>query len=448
MLAAALALLAVAAPGASYNALQIAPSLPAADGERAATLISYYFGADRATGSAGLRRVEALQDDKLGPASAHSLLFLKTMSTAPTLYLIGDKLHPRIHESPLAPGVEDAQTTNPLFFEKVLGWGYAHYPGQRRYLQILAHGNAVHGLGTDQAQTNTAGGEVKTPLGTMPIQGFAKALRNASPGHPIDVVLFISCMMGNVEAMYELDGAARYAIASQQEIVNRATANDVLPRAFDRLIRLQKPPELIARSLAAQAMPARVKKRVLYEDDAIGKKVPAKEGQSGFGSVSAIDIARLKPLAQATAGLVAAVKKLISGDESGAVVAAYDLTPSLARAGYGDLWSFAGELAARVKDPEVRAAAKAVQDALQKALLFHKDATGVQHGLSVFMPPRSRLDQKFIEHGYAQTRFARETGWAGLLHSLPGEKTVPFTQRPAAAPKGKGAKATRSGQSN
>jgi hypothetical protein len=446
MLSVALALFAVAAPAASYNALQIAPDLPAADGERAATLISYYFGADRATGSAARHRVEALQDDKPGPASAHSLLFLKTLVLPPTLYLIGDKLHPRIHESPVAPGIEDAQTNNPLFFEKVLGWGYAHYPGQRRYLQVLAHGSAVHGLGTDQTQTNTAGGEVKTPLGTMPIQGFAKALRNASPGRPIDVVLFISCMMGNVEAMYELDGAARYAVASQQEIQDRATANDVLPRAFDRLIRLQKPPELIARSLAAQAMPAQVKKRVLYNDPTVGDRVPAKADQSGFGSVSAIDIARLKPLAQATAGLVAAVKaKLTKGDETGAVVAAYDLTPSLARAGYGDLWSFASELAARVKEPAVRDAAKAVQGALQRALLFHKDATGVQHGLSVFMPPRSRLDQKFIQHGYAQTRFARETGWASLLQSLPGEKAAPLTPTPKRAPNGKGGKARRTG---
>jgi hypothetical protein len=443
MLAVVLALLAVAAPKASYNSLQIAPNLPAADGERSATLISYYFGADVATGSAGLRRVEALQEGKFGPASAHSLLFLKTTDTAPTLYLIGDKLHPKIHESPVAPGLQVAQSNNPLFFEKVLGWGYAHYPGQRRYLQILAHGNAVHGLGTDQTQTDPAGEEVKTPMGSMPIQGFAKALRNASPGHPIDVVLFISCMMGNVEAMYEMDGAVRYAIASQQVIKSRATVVDVLPAAFDRLIRLQKPPELIARSLASQAMPAKVKKRVLYGDPTVGDQLPDKAEQSGFESVSAIDIAQLKPLAQATAVLVKALKKKLNvGDEDAAVAAAYDQTPKVSREGYGDLSTFAGELAARVKDPAVRTAAKAVQEAMQKALLFHKDVTGEQHGLSVYMPRRNKLEEKkFIKHGYAQTRFARETGWDKLLRGfMPDEKDNPRTPRQAPAPKGKGSK--------
>jgi hypothetical protein len=50
------------------------------------------------------------------------------------------------------------------------------------------------------------------------------------------------------------------------------------------------------------------------------------------------------------------------------------------------------------------------------------------------MPPRNRIaTEKFIKHGYAQTRFARETAWAEFLsHFLPlATKSIPIAERTA-----------------
>jgi hypothetical protein len=426
MIAALLSAALAAAPG-SYGALQINPKLPPPDGERAATKILLFFSDDDAVTYGMGYTIRALEKTR-GPATAYSLSFYEKRNRGgPRAVMLPDARLAQTVDVPLAEGLTGVQSNNPLYLAKILGYGFSHYPSKRRYIDLNGHGGGVTGVGTDDDRTDAAGNPLKKSSLVLSIEGFAKALRTASPDRPIDAVLFRACFMGNVEALYELTGAVRYAVASQDEVHGGVDLLMKVPVAFDRMVREDVDPKVVAKALAAQLMPARMKAKDHCNRTECNYNVSS-------DSVVAIDIAKMADLTRASSELADALVVALSGPSKQAVIDVYDTAP---RASYtrqmGDYWMFTGDLLAKVKDPAVLSAARKVRAAQQAAMLYEKDKLGEANGLSIFLPARGQMP-RFFDKGYKQSKFGKDSHWPAFLRAIVADRTPVSQVAPKARP--------------
>jgi hypothetical protein len=381
----------------NLQTLELAPTLPKADGPRKAVKLNYMMSDDTIIWGGVTTTLDAYQ--KLGTLSptAHSLVFLDEPNKGAALWLLGDNPGSGVSKSPLAPGVTNVPANSLLLMTKIFRWVFANYPGERRYLQIDSHGGGVFGIGTDSGENPYP----RLAMPVLPIQGFARALRDGTGGKPIDVVFFNACMMANIEALYEISPSVRYAVGSELPIGGLdATIVTDMPLLFERMIRDGQPPEEIARALAKQAM---------------------KATSTGVTTAVAMNLGKLAPLVAQVGKLT---KALIASFPRGAIAAAMKRARDPQQMGMGDLWTFARNILQNVRDPAVQAEARALFRLEAGATLFEKTRplqTGTKPvarnwgGLSIYMP---QTKEDFLKRGYPQTRFARETGWNKLLEMV------------------------------
>jgi hypothetical protein len=379
------------------------PDLPAASGVRKATKLVYVMGSAQIWGNGAEATIDALATQQALKPTGYSLAYVGGVEDIDPVYYFGDDPARTTRKSPLAPGMKQLPSNSLQLMSKVLAWAYSTYPAEARYLEIESHGNGVLGIGTDE---NSPYGKDHT--GLLPIQGLARALRDGSPGRPIDVVFFNACKMGNLESLYEIAPWVRYVVASEYLVYPDSTVTQAQPLLFETLMRDGLAPAQVARELARLATHQFVRH-----------------------SQVAIDTARLQPLVDAVAKLAAAVLKAPSSDHA----ALADILRQTA-----DLWVVARNLEARAKDPQVKAAAHALFRLQAGATLYERSSKGVAaftgdgDGFHPAPPgPGPALDlrnagglsiyaggsgDKFLSRGYAQTRFARATGWDKVLRAL------------------------------
>ena len=84
-----------------------------------------------------------------------------------------------------------------------------------------------------------------------------------------------------------------------------------------------------------------------------------------------------------------------------------------------DLWAFTTELSKTVSSPNIKNAIQHLRDAQRKAMLHERDSFGSSaNGISIYMPKREYISEKYIKTEYQNTRFARDTGWDDFLIKL------------------------------
>jgi hypothetical protein len=391
-----------ARPHVDLQDFELKPDLPAASGPRKATKLVYVMGAHGIWTAGARSTVQELSAQKALSPTAYSLAFVGGIEEDAALYSFGDEPALTTRKSPLAPGIKQVPANSLQLMSKVLAWAYAAYPSEARYLEIDSHGGGVFGIGTDEASPYL------TPGKAMPIQGLARALRDGSRGQPIDVVFFNACEMASIEALYEIAPSVRYAVASELPISDSAhTVISDQPLLLERLAREGLPPAQVARELARLAM---------------GK------GSEGVRTEVAIETAKLEPLVAAVARLSAA---LLQSPDRWLLARVLRDT--------GDLWVIARNLEKLGKSPEVKAAAHALFRLQAGATLYERSSRGTAASVrstergSILGPPalRTKLNDagglsiysggsgaKFLNHGYAQTRFARATGWDKVLRAI------------------------------
>jgi hypothetical protein len=324
-------------------------------------------------------------------------------------------------QSALAPGVGEVQSNNPRVFSQIVEYTFDNYPGRKKYLQIYTHGGGVFGIGCDEKQTDLAGKVLPQDeqISVMRIPAFSEALRQGLKGRQLDLIYFRACLMGNVEALYELRGITKYALASEDVSYSVDNTNLTMTKQFDDLANQDQEPAAIAKAMAIQA----------------GAKHPQKKDGSfsGYTTFAAVDISKMDELKSAintlSRALVADMKT-----ESTAIVAAYDAVPTIQGKAkpesfsdaMRDFWAFTAELDKRVKDKGVKAAIADARAAQTAAMLHEKDSYGsASNGLSILMPFRADLGKdgkmtKFLTGAYQQTRFAKDSAWDDFLQVIPG----------------------------
>lgn len=431
-----------AAAKGSYENLRLEPTPPIApQGLRQALKLTYIMADDPGIGRPSSDLLETLLTTPFSN-NAHSVIFADLSvggsihKPNAALYAPSGASAEKPLGSRLSPGLEVVQSNNPALLEKVVSWAVRSFPATNRYLQLVGHGTGIFGMGTDGHQV--AFGEPATDrlmwgdagfIPSLPIATLTEAVRRGAGGQPFEVLFLTSCLMANVEAMYEMEPIARFIVASQTPIWGVPHAMRSLTIAFEKLIRLGKPGSEVARLVAAQAIPARVKREAEVEPSVLAR-LPANT-ESGYRSVVAVDTAKLKPLVASLDGLARALLAALP-THGAAIVAAYDAPPAYApgvASSMRDLWMFTSELLQRVKEPQVVAQVRAVRAAQTAAMLFEKDHLGAAKGLTIVMPGVGRTGTP-----PPRSRFLRETSWGEFIAAI-GKLPRPPKKTAESAPK-------------
>jgi hypothetical protein len=244
---------------------------------------------------------------------------------------------------------------------------------------------------------------------------FAEAIRQGMKGRQLDAIYFRACLMANVEALYELRGTTRYAVASEDVSYSKENSNLTMTKLFDDLASKDTEPAEVVRQLAIAAHAKGVK-------DGNGN-------HSGYTTIAAVDIGRMDELKSAINGLALSLKAAMPAHQA-TIMAAYDATPLFN--GHDapdktyeqsrDLWAFTAQLLQQVNEPGVQRTVQQVRTAQRAAMLHERDSYGSNaNGLSIFMPVRGSDQTKwapFLKSGYPQLRFAKDTGWDDFLAAV------------------------------
>lgn len=398
----------------AYTAFKLAPQLPKAEGSRRAVKLTYLMTDDDAHQSPQSAGMLAMMDG-LPQQHVHNLVFRdgKELGDSTLTYLRQADRNPKAignPTSPLAPGVTEVASNHPKVFSEVLEWSLDQHPAKRRYLQIYTHGGGIFGIGTDTRQTGPDGKplpEAQTRK-VMRLHEFGEAMRQALKGRSLDAVYFRACLMGSIEALYEVRGLVRYAIASEDVSMSTDNSNLAMTQLFDELAAKDTEPAELSRQLAIAGR---------------GKHPTQVPGHSGYNTIGAYDVGQMDELKTSLNVLAKALQADLKGPGKAAVLAAYDATPAFNEkyAAMRDLWAFTAQLLKQPTSASTKAAVEAVRAAQRKATLHAKDAfADAANGLSILLPPRGNAEAKqkhlaFMDGAYQQSRFAKDSAWDAFV---------------------------------
>lgn len=378
--------------------------LPEAKGPRPVTMFSY-IALDDKLSQFGLLFLDALE--KGASERGYYLAFadLEGPDSSFVSYLLNDGQPGKINSpiSYLDKKTTEVDSNDPETLAQTVNWAYSKYPSQMKVFDILAHGGGYFGIGTDDHKVG------KNPREIMSVSEFGGALRKGLKGRQLDVLNFLSCLMGNVEAIYELRDVAKVVLASEDSV--GATQNTTSDFTAE-----------LARLSATGASPQQIGTQMVT----FGQ---ARNPNSGYFALSALDMTQMGALKQAMNGLSNTLIRALPSHKP-QILQAYDRVPELINSpntGQRDLLTFCNNLLKGVNHPGVQQAALAVKQVMKRQILLsHKDKEGPNaNGLSIFMPPskvgptQMPPDFGMIKNiGYLNTRWAKETSWDLFIKNL------------------------------
>ncbi len=301
----------------------------------------------------------------------------------------------------LMPDRKEVTSNDPRTFASTLNWAFSNYSGEFKALDLFAHGGGAIGFGTDETQLK---GDKKY---IMSVADVGNALRLGLKGRRVNLVNMLSCLMGNIEYAYELKDVADVLIASQDSIF--ATSDTTVDFTAE-LNRLLAEPNPDARRIGRK----------------LGMFADAKNPNSGYATISAVDLTKMTDVASAinklSNTLLAAMPR-----HKAEILDAYDSVPHLQHADWlgfnRDLWTFCTLLNRKVENKAVKEAAVAARAALKDALVYTRDREGAAaNGLSIAMPDRHGEMAKIWNLPAFQTRlqckFEKRATWDKFLDAV------------------------------
>lgn len=313
--------------------------------------------------------------------------------TVHRLELVNDhqpKLNSKLHKD-----LGDADMADPANLSDFVRWGMKNFPAEKYWLIISDHGDAWKGASEDEGHRSW-----------MSLPQIRQALEEArkETGRGFDLLSFDCCHMASVEVAHELKNESRYLLASQ-EVMGY----------------LGLPYQELMTSLADKS-PEEVVREVVESSRANPEDIP---------TFSAVDLEKIPALTQALGKLgQAIVEAPVAGSELRGAVGE---TQSFWE--YRDVHHLAenlGKLSSSLAEP-----AREVQAALESAVVAEQHAISHpnSHGLQIEVHPDSEQSRQLryqrgavnredtrpwkTEQGsYAETAFARETGWTQVIDKI------------------------------
>ena len=335
----------------------------------------------------------------------------------------------------------ETDSGSPVVLSNFIAWAAQHYPAQRYALILWNHGNGWAPTEVDRIARAVAspgysereiGERSASPLGRVMFRGSLERIFSlATPGeraicsddgsgHSLDTIELgrvmargveaigqkfdllgmDACLMSNIEVAYQLKDHVRYIVASEEN-----EPADGWP--YDRVLgRITAHPEMETAQFAQSIV-----------SDYIGWYQA--RGHTGDITQAALDLSQMDlliaPLDQFAQRLTA--------DMSGSYTDLWRAQRHSARFWHNTLWDlghFCEALAHACENPEVRAAAKAVQAALEPGdgcfvLAESNRGSNVQQcrGVTIYLvPPISAISRYYQELDYA-----RNHAWIGMLEA-------------------------------
>lgn len=404
--------------GEVYENFKIKPNLSKNSQEKYAVKLTYLMNDDEAHQSPWSGKMLLMMDD-MPQKNVHNVVFRDGGKTDDSIlyYLKGDSEPKEIGAewSYLNDNVKEVQSNNPRLFSRIIEWTFDNYKGKRKYLQIYTHGGGAFGIGTDVHQTDLKGNSLpdNQKISMISPQKFSEALKQGLKGKKLDLVYFRACLMGNMEALYDLRGVVDYALASEDVSYSKENSNITMTQMFEDLSSKNLDPKDIAYKMAIQGH--------------------GKTGTSdGYTTFAAFDISKVDELKTSINQFALALNRAMP-KESKEILAAYDIVPTIKGAetaeknneNMRDLWRFTGELDKRVVSKDLKTAISNVRKSQENFIIHGKDALGDSaNGLSIFMPFRKNLAEgqplkTFLNGNYKKRKFAVDSAWDEFLNSLP-----------------------------
>ena len=304
----------------------------------------------------------------------------------------------------LAPDIKEVNSNDPNVLSQTINWAFSQYQGKFKVFDILAHGGGYMGIGTDDNQTGQNTRQIMT------VYEFSNGLRQGLKGRKLDVMNMLSCLMGNVEAIYELRGIADVVIASEDSV--RATQNTGIDFTAE-LARIIAQPNPDAKTIGKQM--------AIFGD--------AKNSKSGYSTIAAVDMTRIEYLKSSVNRLSNAILAAFPKFKTN-ILTAYNNVPELINSsltGQRDLWNFCVQLQ-KINHAPLQQAALEVKQELKMTIIHARDREGANaNGLSIFMPtlnadmnlpPDFNMENSLDRIGYLKTKFAKDTAWDKVIDAI------------------------------
>lgn len=301
---------------------------------------------------------------------------------------------PLLH-SPVKADLGDVNMADPKNLADFIEWGIKNYPAENYWVVISNHGDSWKGAAQDEGHH-----------GWMSLPQIESALKEAreKTGRKLDLLSFDCCHMASTEVVHQFKDEARYMVASEEVM-------GYIGLPYEQLLGE-------ARDLSARQMA----ERLVQVSKANPEDIP---------TFSAIDLEKVPALSQAVTNLgQAIVNSPLSGAELRQV-----LTATQAYWEYRDLHHLAGNLAE--KDPALQQAGAEVQAALKEAVIAEQHAETHPHSnglqIEVYRDSEERRQARYNEDSlnrddprpwkteagsYAETAFARDTGWTRAIEKI------------------------------
>ena len=214
----------------------------------------------------------------------------------------------------------------------------------------------------------------------------------------IDILGFDACLMSMVEIAWQLRGMATLTCGSEEEEPGDGWPYDTILRAIARN------PAIAPKALAST----------------IVRCYAASYGKNDGVTLSATDIAAVKPLVGAVSALGGALTKALRDPSKRAAILAIRAQVQEYTAPYDqycDLGDLCALLARFVRDPAVKAARQRVVAALKGAVLANAakgKSVANSRGLSIYFP------KKRVSSLYSDLDFTKRNGWVGFIKAYTG----------------------------
>lgn len=282
--------------------------------------------------------------------------------------------------------------SDPKNLADFIEWGMKEYPAQHYMLLISDHGGGWAGAIEDDSHK-----------GWMSLPDIRKGAEIAQEKtkQKIDIIGFDACLMGQSEVAYELKDVANYMIASEESEgaggwpYHNLLSKIVLDNFSNALMmKMDLEPDAVARFIV---------------------RTSAKDKEN-IPTISAIDLAQMKGVAEATKGLTDAI---LSTDTPKSTLKTI-VRNTQKFEGFKDHYDFCRRivLSEDVKDDKLKAAAQKVMDEVYEAVMLEEHSTDYPdaQGLSINLPSfNSSMSEE-----YKQTLFAKDTGWDKAVNFISG----------------------------
>jgi streptogramin lyase len=331
-----------------------------------------------------------------------------------------ESITPEIASLPIEASGE-VNMGNPETLVNFVRWGKQRAPADGYYLAIADHGNALDGIAWD---FRSAPNRIERLTNPELREALIQITANGSD--PLDIIHLDACLMGLIEPVYQLQGQARYVIASEY-LSWSVFAYDNYVKSVGSATSATDLTTAIAREYTEQIADLnRPSTIAVYAMDKLG---PVATALQGFAS----ELRRYALASPANREQITALRSQVQKlDSSGDVAITAQDT-------YVDLDHFAELVAAQLSDQAVDSAAGSLRTALSGLYATpHLARSGIYNGISVdlsnarglaiYLPPQ--LNIGYLDQYRNELNLAADTNWDELLQVLYGSLSLTDTPPP------------------